>query len=126
MGWGSSNQGGADRFVPVGPPDAYRVLLIAVQRGFRLRGADDILLTVNFSSGASAFTWGENFSAQVVPAEGGSTIHVQGVGKVGRQIQQNARIAKLLVQLFVDFGAALRVERGDAVPPPVQPPGPFG
>lgn len=45
-------------------------------------------MSCEFSSGASAFTWGEYFSAQVVPTEGGATIRVQGVGKVGGQIQQ--------------------------------------
>jgi hypothetical protein len=68
-------------------------------------------MNVNFSKGASAFTWGENFTAQVVPSEGGATVRISGAGKVGGQIQQGARIAKLMNQLFDDLTAKLRSQR---------------
>jgi carbon monoxide dehydrogenase subunit G len=110
MGWlsGSGNQSGLERYVPVPPATAYQAVLDAAKRKFTVKSADDFTMTVGFSSGASAFTWGENFTAQVVPAEGGSTIRVQGVGKVGGQIQQNARLHKLINQLFDDVVSALR------------------
>jgi hypothetical protein len=73
-----------------------------------LKGADDFTLTCSFSSGASAFTWGENFSAQVVPSEGGATIKVNGAGKVGGQITQQSRNAKLINKLFDETVARLR------------------
>lgn len=110
MGWlnGSGNQSALERYVPVPPANAFQALRDAAKRNFTLKSADDFTMTVEFSSGASAFTWGENFTAQVVPAEGGSTIRVHGVGKVGGQIQQNARLHKLINKLFDDVVSALR------------------
>ncbi|NMM88643.1 hypothetical protein B2J88_30575 [Rhodococcus sp. SRB_17] len=79
-----------------------------MKQRFSLKSADDFTLSCAFTSGASAFTWGEKFSAQVVPAQGGATIKVSGVGKVGGQLQQNSRTAKLMAALFADVTALLR------------------
>lgn len=75
---------------------------------FSLKSADDFTMHCAFSSGASAFTWGEKFTAQVVPAEGGSTLKVNGVGKVGGQIQQGSRTAKAHRSAVGDVTSALR------------------
>lgn len=55
-------------------------------------------------------TWGENFSAQVVPVEGGANVRLQGVGKIGGQIQQSARLNKLADLLFEDYVRRLRTD----------------
>ena len=78
---------------------------------FKMKKSDDFTMFCQFSSGASAFTWGENFTAQVVPSEGGATVKVQGVGKVGAQVMQSARTNKLVNQFFDDLVAHLRNER---------------
>jgi carbon monoxide dehydrogenase subunit G len=112
MGWfaNAGNSGALERYVPVSPAKTYEAVLKAVENNytFKLKSADNFTMTVNFSSGASAFTWGENFTAQVVPAEGGSTVRVQGVGKVGGQLQQGARLHKLINNLFDDVVSDLR------------------
>lgn len=63
---------------------------------------------MQFSSGASAFTWGENFSAQVRPQEEGALLEISGVGKVGGQSQQSARTNKLINQIFSEVIAILK------------------
>jgi hypothetical protein len=112
VGWLSNagNPGALERYVPVPAAEAFQAVLAAVGKNytFKLKSSDDFTMTVNFSSGASAFTWGENFTAQVVPAEGGSTVRVQGVGKVGGQLQQGARLHKLINQLFDEMVSILR------------------
>ena len=102
------NQSALERYLPVPPAEAFPALLAAANQKFKVTQSDDFTLSVEFSSGASAFTWGENFNAQVVPSEGGSTVRFQGVGKVGGQIQQNARLHKLINGLFDDMVSALR------------------
>jgi hypothetical protein len=112
MGWGSNNAAHqSERFFPVPPAQAYAAVraIVAAQR-FKLKNADDFSMSVTFSSGASAFTWGENLSAQVVPAEGGANVRLQGVGKVGGQIQQSTRLNKLVQQLFEGVSNRLRAE----------------
>lgn len=63
---------------------------------------------MTFSSGMSLFTYGENFTAQVTPAQGGSTLRVSGVGKIGGQLQQSTRTNKLLDGIFADVTNTLR------------------
>ena len=97
-----------DRYVPVPPAQVFKALLRATNNRFKVKKSDDFAMTVDFSSGASAFTWGENFSAQVVPSEGGATIKVSGVGKVGGQLMQQSRNSKLMNQLFDDVVQLVR------------------
>ncbi|QUQ69822.1 hypothetical protein [Kutzneria sp. CA-103260] len=87
MAWlGSVGNQDLERYFPVPPNDTFATLVEVVGERFKLKDSDDFTMTVNFSKGASAFTWGENFTAQVVPAEGGSNVKVAGMGKVGGQI----------------------------------------
>ncbi len=97
-----------DRFVPVSPAAAFAALQRAVSSRFKVKKTDDFTMTCEFTSGVSAFTYGEKFSAQVVPADGGSTIRVSAVGKVGAQWGQGSRSSKLLSQLFDDIVSQLR------------------
>jgi hypothetical protein len=89
-----------DRFYPVPPPILYDALQRAIGTAFKVKGQDHLTSTLTFSSGASAFTWGENFTAQVVPAAGGATVRVYGVGKVPGQIAQSGRTHKLIEQVY--------------------------
>ena len=106
MAFGS--QTSLDRYVPVPPVLAYSALVQAARSNFKIKSTDDFTMSCAFSSGASAFTWGENFTAQVVPSEGGATIKVSGVGKVGAQIMQQSRSSKLINRLFDDIMSQLR------------------
>ena len=100
-----------DRFFPVPPPETFKALDQVVRSRFKLKSSDDFTLSCTFNSGASAFTWGENFSAQVVSAEGGSNVRVQAVGKVGNQVMQSKRSNKLMNDLFEDMSRLLRAWR---------------
>lgn len=86
--FGGNQSDSLERYFPLAPQEVFRAVVEAVPERFKLKSADDFTLSCVFSSGPSAFTWGENFTAQVVPSEGGSTIRIQGTGKVGGQIQQ--------------------------------------
>ncbi len=97
-----------DRFVPVSPAIAFAALQRAANSRFNVKKTDDFAMTCEFSSGISAFTYGEKFSSQVVPADGGSTIRVSAVGKVGAQWGQGSRSSKLLSELFDDIVTQLR------------------
>jgi hypothetical protein len=101
------------RYFPTSQVRTFTGLVKVVSELFQLRNSDDFTMTVTFSAGASLFTWGENFTAQVTPSDGGSTVHVNATGKVGGQIQQAARIGKLVNQLFDELSAALRSETND-------------
>ncbi len=65
-------------FLPVPAPEAFRALRVyfagpeAVGKGWTLKSADDFTLSVGFSTGITAMTYGMNGSVQVVPSEGGS------------------------------------------------------
>ena len=116
MAWfGAVGNQDLERYFPVSSTDTFTVLVEVIGEQFKLKESDDFTMTVTFSKGASAFTWGENFTAQVVPAEGGATVKVAGVGKAGGQIQQAARIRKLVDQMFVELTARLwRRHSGEA------------
>ncbi|MGO4663834.1 hypothetical protein AB4Z14_18400, partial [Terrabacter sp. 2TAF16] len=111
MGIFGSQQDNSERYFPVPPAEAFTALTDSVRKRFKLKAADDFTLSCQFSSGASAFTWGENFTAQVVPSQSGSTIRISGVGKVGGQMMQSARTAKLVGQLLDAVTADLRAKR---------------
>lgn len=103
-----NSQTSLDRYVPVPPQQVYTALVKAARSNFKVKSTDDFTMSCTFSSGASAFTWGENFTAQVVPSEGGATIKVSGVGKVGAQIMQQSRNSKLINRLFDEIISQLR------------------
>jgi hypothetical protein len=103
-----SQQQYQERFIPLPVDAVYSALCTIVGLRFKLKQTDDFTKSVTFSSGMSAFTWGENFNAQVVSAQGGSNLRINGVGKVGGQIQQQKRTNKLIEQLFTYLTDALR------------------
>jgi carbon monoxide dehydrogenase subunit G len=111
MAWFGSGNDNNERYYPVPPPQVFAALVEVVPLNFRLKDSDDFTMNLNFSKGASAFTWGENFTAQVLPTEGGATVRVSGAGKVGGSSQQGSRIAKLTNQLFDDLTTKLRSQR---------------
>ena len=110
--FGGNQSDSLERFFPVPPKDAYGAMIQVAPERFKVKSSDNFTMSCTFSSGASAFTWGENFSSQVVPAEGGATIKVQGTGKVGAQIQQSSRTNKLMNQFFDDVTSVLRAQHG--------------
>ncbi len=102
----------SERFIPLPPSTVFAGREKVIPK--RFKSSDDFTMSCTFSSGASAFTWGENFNAQVIPTEGGATVKVQGVGKVGMQIMQimqSARTTKLLNHFFNELIAHLRSQR---------------
>lgn len=112
MGMFGGNQSDSlERYFPVSAPEVFAAVIKVIPQRFKLKNCDDFTMACTFSSGASAFTWGENFSAQVVPSEGGATVRVQGAGKVGGQMQQSARTNKLMNQFFDSVTEVLRSSR---------------
>ena len=107
MPWGNQADS-LERFFPVPAQKAFGALREAAAARFKVKSLDDFTLSCTFSSGASAFTWGENFSAQVVGTDGGSNVRVQAVGKVGNQMMQSKRSNKLANELFEDMSSRLR------------------
>jgi hypothetical protein len=105
-----------ERHLPVPPAEAFAALQQGVTAKFKLKEADEFTKTVTFKSGASAFTWGENFSAQIVPAEGGSSLRITGMGKISGQVHEQQRIRKLVERLFTDVVNVLREESSAAAP----------
>jgi hypothetical protein len=101
----------SERFIPLPPAVVFAGMEKIIPNRFKMKSSDDFTMSCTFSSGASAFTWGENFNAHVVPTEGGATVKVQGVGKVGMQIMQSARTTKLLNQFFDELIAHLKANR---------------
>ena len=99
---GVNTQQQQTRFFPVDPKAVFNALGRAVEKGkrFKLKEFDDFTLSMTYSSKASGFTWGENFSAQVVPHEGGGLLGVSGVGKVGGQYKQATKTNKLIEEIF--------------------------
>lgn len=107
-----SNAGGTqstlERFLPLPPATVYPALVSAVKGRAKLKGSDDFTFVVNFSSHANLLTWGENYSAQVLPAAGGSLIRIQAASKFNGPFEQNSRMHKLVNQLFDDVVSAVR------------------
>ncbi len=97
-----------ERYVPVPPAETYAALVKVAASRFNLKKTDDFTRTCHFTSGMSEFTWGEKFIAQVVPSEGGATVKVSGVGKIGGQLLQHYRNAKLMNLLLDDVVDLLR------------------
>lgn len=110
--FGGNQSDALERYYPVPASDVFAAVVQVIPRRFKLKGTDDFTLSATFSSGASAFTWGENFSAQVVPSDQGASLRVQGTGKVGAQIQQSSRTNKLMNQFFDEVSATLQNARG--------------
>jgi len=110
MRFGGNQSDAMERYFPVAPKAVFAAVVQVVPKRFRLKSSDDFTMACTFSSGASAFTWGENFTAQVVPNEGGATVKVNGAGKVGGQIQQSSRTTKLMGAFFEDVTAVLRAQ----------------
>ena len=106
--FGGNQSDSLERYYPVPAAKVFQALVHVLPQRFNVKGTDDFTLSCTFTSGASLFTWGENFSAQVVPSQEGSVVRVQGAGKVGGQIQQSSRTNKLMNELFDRLTAALR------------------
>ncbi len=98
-------------FVPVSPKSAFDALLEVAQTDYNLKSSDDFTMAVNFTSGASALTWGESFAAQVIPTGENATIRITVAGKVGGQIQQAAKNQK---QLDLVFGSVTEILRNQS------------
>jgi hypothetical protein len=99
-----------DRFFPISAQQTYQALMKVTHSQFTTKSTDDFGLTITFSSGMSAFSWGENYSARVLPADGGSVVKVSGVGKLGGSIPQHSRSFKLITRLLDDVTTTLRPE----------------
>jgi carbon monoxide dehydrogenase subunit G len=110
--WGLNSKQDQSKYLPVPKEVAFSALVDVIKSNFNLKEVDDFSLSIVFSSGMSAFTWGENFSAQVRPQDGGSILEISGVGKVGGQVQQSTRTNKLINQIFSEVIAKLKSSSG--------------
>jgi hypothetical protein len=96
-----------ERLVGASAAQTYVALTTAVSRRFTIGQSDDSAMSISFSSGRSAFTWGENFVADVTPAEAGAVIQILGAGKMPTVLLQTRRISKLIERLFADVTEVL-------------------
>lgn len=76
--------------------------------GFTLKGADELSMSATISTRISNFTWGETLAVSCLPADGGTIVQVSATGRVGGQIMQSARNAKMIAKLFDEISANLR------------------
>src|ERR1035437_5641705 len=76
-------------FVPVSPVQAYSALRTVASGKFKLKSEDDFTLSLFFRSSLSAFTYGEKIAAQIVAADGGSTIRLAISPNVPGQLAQD-------------------------------------
>lgn len=108
----------SERFYPASAGDVFAAVQRVIPRRFKLKDSDQFTRSCSFSSGASAFTWGENFTAQVLEADNGALVRIQAVGKVGGQIAQSARSTKLMNELFARVSRELQPKPEDGTPRP--------
>jgi hypothetical protein len=87
---------GAERFYSASADEAYAALGHVLQGDsrFALKGNDAFAKSFSFSSGVSALTWGENFTAQVMPRVQGTVLRVEGTPKWST-VASRRRIRKL-------------------------------
>ena len=102
--FGGNDSGPMERTFRVWPKVAYWGLVAVAEKRFEIKDTDDFAMTIQFSSDAS----GEDFSAQVVPVDGGALIEVQKVGKVGAHARESARNRRLVKGLLSAVSARLR------------------
>jgi hypothetical protein len=74
---------------------------------------DDFSKSLTFSSRMSAWTSGQNFSAQVVPAGDGITVRISGAAKFGTQIDSNRRLKKVTDAILDAVGRLIQQNRAD-------------
>jgi|GEM_PF-4293343 len=103
-----NNQQIQNRLYPYTVDSTFTALREVVEEKFKLKSVDDITKALTFSSGLSAFTWGENFTASVEKTDNGASVNISGVGKIGGQMMQSRRTNKLLDQVFLMVSAKLK------------------
>src|ERR1700710_1948222 len=110
--FGNSSQA-QELYVPVAPKVAFDALLSVASADFTLKSSDDFTLSVVFSSGMSAMTWGENFNAQVVPSGEASTIRLTVTGKAngGGNAWQASKSQKQITAIFASVTAILKAQQ---------------
>lgn len=102
---GQSNQ---ERYYnrPIG--EVFAALTAAAQTpGFSLNKADDISMSVTFSTGVSMTTWGETVTASCHPTGDGTTVQVGATGKAMSTIWQSGRNARVTDKFFNEVTAQL-------------------
>ncbi|GGH93730.1 hypothetical protein ACFFGR_09145 [Arthrobacter liuii] len=87
-------------FVPAHPEAVYAALMRVATEDFKRAKGSDFTRAVTFRSGASMLTWGQDFHAQVTPAEGGSKISVSAVGRNGGNYQHGTRSHRLIAGIM--------------------------
>jgi hypothetical protein len=95
-------------FVPVSPAQAYSALRTVASGKYRLKSEDDFTLSLFFKSSLSAFTYGEKIAAQVVAADGGSTIRLTISPNVPGQLAQGGKNKQIADGVFAGVVAILK------------------
>lgn len=98
--FGINNSLDREYYLPVPPQQAFDALLGVAQDSFTVRSSDTFTKSLDFSTGISAFTYGERVSGQVVPAADGCTLRLSIVPKVGGGMLQGRRNQELLERVF--------------------------
>lgn len=101
-------------FVPAHPDAAYKALSRVAADDFKHVKGQDFTRVVTFRSGASMLTWGQDFYAQVIPAEGGAMIKVSAVGRNGGNYQHGTRSHRLIAEIFERIIGLIQAEQTQA------------
>jgi len=101
-------QGSYERFIPAAPDDVYAALVEAAHAEFKRVQPNDFLRSVAYRSKASALTWGENYTAQVVPVEGGAAVRVSGASRASGLFETTGRMHMMAERLFGALVTRLR------------------
>jgi hypothetical protein len=94
-------------FVPVSPAQAYSALRTVASGKYKLKREDDFTMSLIFKSTISAFTYGEKIAAQVVAADGGSTIRLTISPNVPGQLAQEGKNRQIADRVFAGVAAIL-------------------
>lgn len=105
------------------PPDVvFSALEATSRRLFKLKGADAFSRSLTFGTPASAFSWGANMSAQVVPVEAGAFVRVVGTSKLATNVTAKGREAKNIQRLLDGVSAHLQSAASTQAPASNFPP----
>ena len=99
------------RRYPMDPDRVFRALIEVATRDYELDSQDELTRTVTFGAHESSWTFGENITAMVLPADGGCDVEISGVGKVGGQVQQATTLLKTFGSVFEKLSAELTSSR---------------
>ena len=115
---------GNERFYPRHADIVFEALEASASQMFKVTHTDLRTRTVMFTTPMSAFSWGANMLAQVVPVESGAHVRVAGASTMSMNITAKGRETKNTVRLLDAIGTDLATRPAAAAGSAPQMPGP--